>query len=94
MFPTKNRYIFLKLNTRTGEVWMVQYATGTEDALEVKIESWRYPLVKPEEESNGRFMLYPTQNIYNFILLDQIDGRIWQVQWDFDERNRGIFKIG
>ena len=42
---------------------------------------------------NGRFELYPTQNSWNFILLDQIDGRTWQVQWSFDKDKRGIVPI-
>lgn len=54
------------------------------------------PLVNKENEKNGRFFLYPTSNMYNFILLDQIDGRTWQVQWSTEEKNRmvlGIYKL-
>lgn len=40
-----------------------------------------------------RFKLFPTQNIYNFILLDKIDGKTWQVQWSFDEANRAVLPI-
>jgi hypothetical protein len=29
----------------------------------------------------GRFTLYPTQNIYTFVLLNQDNGVAWQVQW-------------
>ena len=93
MFTTRNINIFLKLNTRTGEIWMVQIGLGDKDAMEIKFPSWGYPLVKEEEESNGRFMLYPTQNLYNFILVDQIDGRIWQAQWSFKSENIGILPI-
>lgn len=64
LFPTKNMYIFLKLDTSTGELWMVQYSTGDESPLEVKFPSWAYPLVANDEKSNGRFFLYPTQNMY------------------------------
>lgn len=42
---------------------------------------------------NGRFALYPTQNTYNFILLDQIDGRTWQVQWSFKREDRLLLRI-
>lgn len=39
----------------------------------------------------GRFTLYPTQNVFTFILLDQIDGRMWQVQWSTKAENmKGI----
>ena len=37
---------------------------------------------------NGRFKLYPTDNTYNFIMVDVIDGRTWQVQWNIDENKR------
>ena len=50
-------------------------------------------LVANDKKVNGRFELYPTQNIYNFILLDKIDGKTWQVQWSFDEENRAVLPI-
>ncbi len=31
--------------------------------------------------------------MFNFILLDQIDGRVWQVQWNIKEENRGVCRI-
>ena len=93
LFPTKNIHIFLKLDTSTGEIWMVQYSVGKEESMEVKFPSWGYPIVKEEEKSNGRFFLYPTQNMYNFLLIDQIDGRVWQAQWSFEPENRGILRI-
>lgn len=94
LFPTQNIYVFLKLNTATGEITIVQYGMSRDERVEVKLESEVYPLVQPEDEQPGRFFLYPTTNIYNFIMLDQVDGRIWQVQWDTRPDNRIIFKIG
>jgi hypothetical protein len=38
------------------------------------------PLVSKEKEVNDRFTLYSTQNIYTFILLNQIKDKTWQVQ--------------
>jgi hypothetical protein len=49
--------------------------------------------VGKDEELNERFTLYPTQNMYNFILLDQIDGKTWQVQWSTDPELRGVVPI-
>jgi hypothetical protein len=92
LFPTKNMYIFLKLDTSSGELWMVQYSTtGTQ--MEVKFPSLFYPLVSSTEQSNGRFFLYPTQNMYNFLLIDQIDGRVWQAQWSTELENVGLLRI-
>lgn len=56
LFPTKNNFIFLKLNTRNGEVSMVQYSLEG-NQVDIKINSWEYPLVTKEQESNGRFLL-------------------------------------
>lgn len=39
------------------------------------------------------FVVYPTQNIWTFILLDQIDGRAYQVQWSQDENKWAIIPI-
>ena len=38
----------------------------------------------------GRFKLYKTKNMYNFIMVDVIDGRTWQVQWNIDEDKRVV----
>ena len=50
-------------------------------------------LVSPDEEINGRFTLYPTQNMYNFILLDQVNGKTYKVQWHNEEEKRFIRPI-
>ena len=42
---------------------------------------------------NGRFKLYPTDNSYNFIMVDVIDGRTWQVQWSIDEDKRLVYRF-
>ena len=90
LFSTRNMYTFIKLNTRNGQMWQVQWDT--------KSSQFETPIslitrVTKEEENNGRFFLYPTTNIYNFILLDQIDGRAWQVQWSIEEKERMVIRI-
>jgi hypothetical protein len=80
LFATQNMYTFIKLDTRNGKMWQVQWSTkGSDYRFETTLSD--ISLVNKDEERNGRFFLYPTTNIYNFILLDQIDGREWQVQW-------------
>ncbi len=90
LFPTSNMWNFIKLNTRDGRMWQVQYSLDNKEM--------KYPLsltkrVLEDEESNGRFFLYPTQNMWTFILLDQIDGRVWQVQWSLDDEKRFVIPI-
>lgn len=92
LYPTQNRWTFLKLDTRNGRIWQVQWSTGgVEELFETPLSYER--LCRYWEEVNGRFALWPTTNIYNFILLDQVDGRTWQVQWSHERRNRGVFPI-
>lgn len=94
LFPTKNIHIFLKLDTSTGEVWILQYSTSDKtDRLGVKLTDEGYPLVTDAQKTPGRFFLYPTENFYNYLLIDQIDGRVWQVQWSTDREKRLIVPI-
>lgn len=72
LFSTKNIYTFIKLNTRNGQLWQVQWSTKNNQFETILSD---IPRVDKDAEKNGRFFLYPTTNIYNFILLDQIDGR-------------------
>ena len=90
LFPTENMWIFIKLNTRNGQMWLIQYSTDNENRGEYYFS---LPVISPNEETNSRFTLYPTQNMYNFILLDQISGKTWQAQWSIDIDNRLVIPI-
>lgn len=91
LFPTQNMWTFIKLNTRNGQMWQVQFDVEGDNRLGVYLSS--ETLVTLDKEVNDRFTLYPTENIYTFILLDQLDGRAWQVQWSMKEKQRGIIQI-
>lgn len=90
LFSTQNTWTFIKLNTRNGQLWQVQWDTES-NQLETPISLSKRIAI--EGEKNGRFFLYPTTNIYNFILLDQIDGRVWQVQWSTEVEERLVVPI-
>lgn len=91
LYPTSNMWTFIKLDTRNGKMWQVQFS--------IKGDDYRFesplnltPLISDGDEP-GRFELYPTQNMYNFILLDGIDGKTWQVQWSTEPDNQAIIPI-
>lgn len=90
LYPTNNRWTFLKLDTRNGVIVHVQYSIDG-DAFQYPLNS--LPLAEGYDARPGRFFLYPTENTYNYILLDQTDGRVWQVQWNMDSNKRGIWRI-
>ena len=85
LFPTTNMWIFIKSNTADGRMWLVQYSTKAGNQVEIPLS--RIERADESEKKDGRFTLYATQNMYNFILLDQIDGRVWQVQWSTEGDN-------
>lgn len=91
LFATQNMWTFIKLDTRNGKMWQVQFDISSDNRGEAPLNS--RSLVNAEKEVKGRYTLYPTQNIYNFLLLDQIDGYVYQVQWSMKADNRGVILI-
>lgn len=91
LYKTDNMYTFLKLDTRTGQIWQVHWtideSKGDRVVLPLSTE-----ILSPDTK-DGRFALFPTTNMYNFVLLDTIDGKTWQVQWSFKDENRVIVPI-
>ncbi|WP_286032776.1 hypothetical protein [Brachyspira pilosicoli] len=75
LFRTANIWTFLKLETTTGRIWIVQYDIKGDNRFSVELNM--VDLSGGKEKSLGRFTLYPTSNIYTFILLDQIYGNTW-----------------
>ena len=92
LFPTQNYWTFIKLNTRNGKMWQVHF-TLDNDGVSAELILNSVALVDNDKEVNGRFNLYSTENIYNFILLDQIDGFVYQVQWSMEEKYRAVVPI-
>ena len=92
LYKTKNTYNFIKLDTRTGQMEMVQWSTksGGTFTYPLSIEKRVYSV---EDEIPGRFTLYATTNFFNFVLLDQIDGRTWQVQWSTAPNDMMVIRI-
>lgn len=74
-------------------------ATTVQKTSEVaKIDSLLQECRKLREDisvysSMSRYKLYPTENIYNFLMLDTESGQIWQIQWTIDGENEGVVTI-
>ena len=76
LFRTQNIHMLLKLDTRTGKIWQVQWGDKEHRFTDPLSLIERAPGGRP-----GRFTLCPTNNIYTFVLLDQQTGDAWHVQW-------------
>lgn len=90
LFPTQNASTFIKLNTRNGQMWQVESNKSNKNRAVTTLST--IFLANKEEERNGRFVLYQTFNFFDFILLDQIDGRMWQITWG-REKDRKVLPI-
>ena len=94
LFPTKNMWTFLKLDTMTGQIWQVHFSTTGDDyRFETTLSSVDIADSLKQEKKIGRFTLYPTENMYNFVMLDQINGHTYQVQWSGENENRFVVPI-
>jgi hypothetical protein len=92
VFRTQNIFTLLKLDTRTGQVWQLQWSLDENNRFVVPINQIALLPKKVADYKSGRFTLSPTPNIHTFVLLDTEDGRTWQIQWG-DETHRTIVPI-
>jgi hypothetical protein len=91
LFETENMWTFIELDTITGMMWQIQYDVQGDNRGGVELNT--QDLANGKEKIPGRFTLHKTKNIYNFILLDQIDSGTWQVQWSTEKENRGVIPV-
>ena len=94
LIPTQNIWTFIKLDTRNGKMWQVHFSIAADGAEgEVILNSESLLLSDEEQELRGRFTLFKTDNIYNLILFDHINGKTYQVQWNSDKEKRFVSRI-
>lgn len=90
LYPTQNSFNFLKLDKKTGKIYQVQWSLEGEEEFSITLNG--IDLSQFSTDGNC-FKLYPTKNMWQFILLDGVSGRAWHVQWGFEEKNRWIKRI-
>ena len=95
LYPTTNIWTFLELDTATGLMWQIQYDVEGDKRFKSVLNDFEIADGDKLMQIVGRFKLYPTQNIYTFILLDVTNGLTFQVQWglDDDTHQRGIVGV-
>ncbi len=93
LYPTDNYWTFIKLDTRNGKMWQVHFSISSDGFEGEQILNSDSLLMSDEAEVSGRFNLHKTNNMYNFILLDQINGKTYQVQWNSEKEKRFVSRI-
>lgn len=91
LYQTENIYTFLQLDTKTGKIEQIQWSLDSDKEFSVAINS--DDLNIGYGHGSGSFELYPTKNMYQFILLDKTSGRKWHVQWGMERLKRWIRRI-
>ena len=90
LFNTTNINTLIALETSTGKLYQIHPGIG-ENAVQAAITINDKDLTPEGSDSeSNRFTLYPTANIYSFILVDQRIGRFWRVQWNYEKDKRFI----
>ena len=89
IYPTENIYILIKLDTQTGKLELIQWSLKSKNEFSATLNN------KDLSWYNGlnSFELYPTKNMYQFILLDKATGRNWHVQWGTNSSEMWIRRI-
>ena len=93
LYPTENIYTFLRLNTSNGKIDQVQWNLDKDKEFITILNDVDLTYGISIGNHNGRFELYPTQNMYQFLLLDKTFGSLWHVQWGLDSKKRWIVQI-
>ena len=91
LYQTENIYTLLQLDTKTGMIEQVQWSLDSENEGSVTINN--DDLNYGFGHGSGSLELYPTKNMYQFILLDKTSGRKWHVQWGMKTKERWIRRI-
>ena len=81
LYPTQNMWTFLKLDTATGKLCHVQYGIEDGRSFEYALSDVDISACSGRKQVNGRYKLHSTQNHWNFLLLDTLDGDVYQVRW-------------
>lgn len=92
LYQTENIYNLIELDTKTGQIYQVQWTLDSKSVEGTWIINSE-DLTHGNGYGSGSFELYPTKNMYQFILLDKTDGRTWHIQWGFGKNSRWIKRI-
>jgi hypothetical protein len=72
LFETTNIWNFILLDTATGRAWQVHYSLDDTPAGRSVINEYSL-LPKGAISKNGRFTLYPTHNMYTYLISSVVD---------------------
>lgn len=91
LYKTEDMNTMLELDTRTGVVKQIHWALKSDEEKVYTINP--NDLSESAESGPNVFELYATNNMYQFILINKVNGNKWHIQWGEDKDHRWIRKI-
>lgn len=91
LYKTENMNTLLELDTKTGIIKQIHWALKSDEEKVYTINP--NDLSESLELGPGVFELYATNNMFQFILINKINGSKWHIQWGDDKEHRWIRKI-
>lgn len=89
LHKTENIWTFILLDKYTGKLWQCQYsAENIKYILSVEINS-----IELSNTQSNKFSIQPMTSMYQFYLVDDETGEMWQFQWNKDKEYRWIKKL-
>jgi hypothetical protein len=90
LYKTENMWTYILLDKFSGKLWQCQYSVG---GIEY-ISSW---IINPNELSSSqsnKFTIQPMTSMFQFYLINDETGDMWQFQWSTEgDEYRWIKKI-
>ena len=91
LYQTEDMNTLLELDTKTGVVKQIHWSLKADEEKTYFINA--NDLFKENNIGPGVFDLYATKNMYQFILINKMNGTKWHIQWGDDNDHRWIRKI-
>ena len=76
----------LEIDTKTGMLKQIHWALKADEEKVYIINP--NDLSESSESGPGLFELYPTKNMYQFIIINKANGNKWHIQWGDDKDHR------
>jgi hypothetical protein len=77
LFKTENMWTFILLDTFTGLLWQCQYSVQGDEYR----TSWIINVLELSTTETSKFTIQPMTSMFQFYLINQESGEMWQFQW-------------
>ncbi len=89
LYETKNMWNYILLDNFSGKLWQCQYsvdANSHRGCITINNKAL-------SSTNRSKFTIEPMTSMFQFYLVNQDSGEMWQFQWNFNEDYRWIKKL-